>query len=277
MCTFSGNVVKVWNKLAMLIIFYLIFSCTNETITITDVQDENIDCWKIETPTATYFFDKIGAGFTSILDSEGNDWISWNAEKGWGGSNRGIPNMVHHSNGNYFHPGPEGNQSDCSLQYIEGVPTITCLSSNKAWECKWEFFETHATMTVTKSGGKYWFLYEGTPGGSYSHGDDWFMLSDGTQKSVGEDSFVDIPAPEWIVYGDHNVEDVLFLAHHQDDEIGDYQLGQDVMVIFGFGRFGDGEWWTEKGLENQGEKFSIGFLKTKDHQELNKKIIDLIK
>jgi len=256
---------------------FLLCQCAGvPKITVTDAVDEEIECWKIQTPTATYFFDKVGAGFTSILDTEGNDWISWNATKGWDGSNRGIPNMVHYSNGNYFHPGPEGNQSDCTMEEIDGVPTISCISSNDAWGCKWEFFETHATMTVTKVGGKYWFLYEGTPGGEYSH-EDWFMLSDGTKKSVGEDSFIDIPAPEWIVFGDPTAKNVLFLAHHQDDTAGDYQLGQNKMVIFGFGRFGDGEWWTEKGMDAVGEEFSIGFLPTKDHQELSVKINELIK
>ena len=32
----------------------------------------------------------------------------------------------------------------------------------------------------------------------------------------------DIPSPEWIVFGDHNLDRVLFLLHHEDDAKTDY-------------------------------------------------------
>ena len=40
-------------------------------VVISDAVDEGINCFKIETDTATYYYDKAGAGFTSILDRDG--------------------------------------------------------------------------------------------------------------------------------------------------------------------------------------------------------------
>src|SRR6478672_11164195 len=37
----------------------------------------DMDCFKVETPSATYIYGKKGAGFTSILDQGGRDWISY--------------------------------------------------------------------------------------------------------------------------------------------------------------------------------------------------------
>jgi hypothetical protein len=37
----------------------------------------DMDCFKVETPTATYLYGKKGAGFARILDKEGHDWVSY--------------------------------------------------------------------------------------------------------------------------------------------------------------------------------------------------------
>ena len=46
-------------------------------VVITDDLDEGIACFRIATDSATYFYDKAGAGFTSILDRDGIDWINF--------------------------------------------------------------------------------------------------------------------------------------------------------------------------------------------------------
>ena len=49
-------------------------------VVITDDIDEGLACFKIVTESATYFYDKAGAGFTSILDRDGIDWINFHPE-----------------------------------------------------------------------------------------------------------------------------------------------------------------------------------------------------
>lgn len=252
-------------------------ACTDvPDVVVTEVNHADIDCWKIETPTATYMFDKVGGGLAEIFDSEGNGWIQWNWGEGWSGINRGIPNMVWEENGqNYFHPGHTGeNASNCTYEEKDGIATITCVSANGAWETVWEFFETHAKMTVTKVNGNYWFLYEGLPGGVLDS-TDWYMLSDGTKARATVRSDTDIPFPEWIVWGDENATDVLFLTHSPDDDAGDFNTTTGVMTIFGFGRSGE-SYGFNKGLNRVGDEFCVGFLKTKDHGELSSAIEEIM-
>ena len=47
------------------------------SIIVSDMTIHNeIDCFKIETATATYVYGKRGAGFASIVDKDGRDWVS---------------------------------------------------------------------------------------------------------------------------------------------------------------------------------------------------------
>ena len=50
-----------------------------------------MDCFKVETPTATYLYGKRGAGFASILDKDGRDWVSYRPGGEARGEYRGLP------------------------------------------------------------------------------------------------------------------------------------------------------------------------------------------
>ena len=41
----------------------------------------DMDCFKVETPTATYVYGKRGAGFASIFDKDGRDWVSYRPDR----------------------------------------------------------------------------------------------------------------------------------------------------------------------------------------------------
>ena len=75
----------------------------------------------------------------------------------------------------------------------------------------------------------------------------------------------DIPAPEWIVFGDPRFKRVLFLLHHEDDAHPDrfYQMDKQ-MTVFGFGRVRG-----EKYLTSVPQRFSIGFVETTNHAEIS--------
>lgn len=269
---------KIRNKLLNLILVSLTVCTVTQakpSINVTETDDEGQASWKITTPTATYYYHKEGAGFSSILDPHGNDWIDYHP---WGGSeglHRGIPNMVFGDGGYYFHPGHSGEKGSAStLAKTDSGILITSVSGNGEWTVTWEILETHATMTVEKAGGAYWFLYEGTPGGGYDVDLDWYLLPDGSKKPVDQDTVGDLPDNEWIVFGEKGLETVFFLAHHEDDTISDTYMHWWNMTVFGFGR-GGREDFTPK-MTAEGRRFSIGFLENGSHRELASRIDRLI-
>jgi hypothetical protein len=128
-------------------------------------------------------------------------------------------------------------------------------------------------MTQMPSDYAYWVLYEGTPGGKYNDS-DWYVTSAIEEKTpLTTRHEGDIPAPEWIAFGDQVSDRVLFLAHHQDDDHPDtfYQMNKQ-MTVFGFGRKG-----LTKYLKTVPESFSIGFVKDTSYRRIERYINRLLK
>jgi hypothetical protein len=228
--------------------------------------------FKIETPGATYYLEKSGAGLAAMIDREGRDWIGFQPTPGSraGGEFRGFPNAVNKADGNYFHPKNEGTEPSTTQVESAGPErvTISAVSANERWACRYDFFATHCTFTMTKmsAGHNYWVLYEGTPGGSYDD-TDWWMTSAVTERRpMTFNHEGDIPAPEWIVFGDPKIKRVIFLLNHEDDAAPDrfYQMDKQ-MTVFGFGRLRG-----EKHLATVPRSFSIGFLETTEHAEIDR-------
>jgi hypothetical protein len=214
------------------------------TVTISETTDEGLACYKIETPTATYYYDKAGGGFTSLLDTNAVDWINYHPTGGQLGSYRGIPNS------GAFHPGDPGGISTTDDPLSTPLPKVTVDTTRNGWGCTWEFFPEYARMTLhTKPlpTDKYWFLYEGTPGGQVGSDDVWWR-SDGTSSTcwdVPDWTTTDISnnsgaafGSEWVFFSDGTLDRSLFLAHEDDEDIDDYWLMYDAngMTVFGFGR-----------------------------------------
>ena len=77
---------------------------TSLLVRVTDgVQHRGQESFKIETPNGTYYYHKQGAGFASMFDKDGNDWLGYRPGGGPAGEYRGIPNMGHPEG--YCHPG----------------------------------------------------------------------------------------------------------------------------------------------------------------------------
>ncbi len=226
-----------------------------------DVTDQGQACFKITTPTAAYYYHKEGMGFSSIVDKDGNDWISYQPGGGAGGEYRGIPNM-----GWQFHPGYTKGGSSWIISQSDAEVVIGSKSQDGAWECRWAFYATHAQMTLVKQSGSYWFLYEGTPGGgpNIEAASDWWMMSDGTKKTCDKNQDGDIPGPEWICFGDADLNRVLLLCHHEDDNHPDkyYQM-ENKMTVFGFGRNGMTTY-----MDYAPAHFSIALYEQTDHASI---------
>jgi hypothetical protein len=232
-------------------------------VTVADnVDHEGQPSFKISTPGATYYYHKRGAGFASMEDRDGNDWLSYNpgegpvSRSGSGGKYRGIPNVVHPEG--HFHPGGE----ECISRVLAAGPvraTVFSESGDGNWACRWDVFPNHARMTVLKADHPYWFLYEGTPGGRLDEDSDYCVRSDGTQTAANERWTGDLCAEgetaEWLYFGDEKMDRVLYLIHHSDDgEVDSYWPMNREMTVFGFGRNG-----LNKYLTQVPDQFTIGF------------------
>lgn len=244
-------------------------------VTLDKAEFKGLPHYKISTPTATYWLEKTGAGLSRMIDREGNDWLSFDPEpgSGAGGEYRGFPNAVHQQGGNYFHA--RNRATDFATTKIElagpnGV-TISAVSSNGVWACRYDFSPTHCLLTMMKmpADRKYWVLYEGTPGGTFEESDWWMTSAVATPQSMNKKHEGDIPAPEWIVFGDAKQNRSLFLYHMEDDEHPDrfYEM-EKKMTVFGFGRAG-----LTKFLDRTPQMFAIGFLETTNHTEISKLLV----
>jgi hypothetical protein len=237
-----------------------------------DASAGNVPCFKIETPAATYYLEKAGAGLSSMIDREGRDWIGFHPKpgSGAGGEYRGFPNAVHKQDGSFFHPKNRGTDPSRTRVVHRSADrvTIEAVSGNEAWRSRWDFYPAHCTFTMTRMPQRraYWILYEGTPGGSFDATDWWMTSAVKERQPVVKTHEGDIPSPEWIVFGDRAVKRVLYLFHHEDDDAVDrfYQM-KGQMTVFGFGRKG-----LEKYLTTVPQSFSIGFLEATEHPEIAK-------
>ena len=258
-----------------------LFAVTGEAAEGVNLIEEAVDesagsaaCYRIETAGVTWYLEKTGAGLSSLIDKYGNDWLGFHpqAGSGAGGEFRGFPNAVNKQAGSYFHPKNAGTDpSTTKVERVEpGRVTISAISSSGEWACRYDFHPTHCTFTMTRmpAGFKYWVLYEGTPGGQYDDV-DWWMTSAKAEKAplttVHEG---DIPAPEWIAFGDKRLARSLVLWHHEDDNHPDrfYQM-QSKMTVFGFGRQGG-----DKFLDTVPQSVSIGLVESTDHAEIGREV-----
>ena len=151
--------------------------------------------YQVTTGRAEYYYHMAGAGLASIIDTEGNDWVSYHAIPGSreSGEYRGIPNMVGDPNPeeSFFHP---GFTTSTSTLVGQGPLKVSIRSTSNhptnVWILLWEFYPTYVRMTMeavgTGNDGAYWFLYEGTPGGTLDPG-DLIIRSDGTTTNAADD------------------------------------------------------------------------------------------
>ncbi len=206
---------------------------------------EGEETYKISTPTAEYYYHITSAGFASLMDKDGNDWITFHPneepEKGEEGRYRGIPNVAPIN----YHPGrPEGKKP--SEIIAEGPLKISLLTESEdgQWKAKWDIYPDYATMTLLEKGdAPYWILYEGTPGGEFNVKDYW-VRSDGTREvmepyHMSKNQWTGhLPSPKWVYFGDQALERVLYYIHHEDYEYEDvfWHFGEGGMTVFGFGR-----------------------------------------
>ncbi len=224
---------------------------TDQVVLTDGVTDEGFASYKLATTIGTWFYHKQGGGFSSLVDTAGNDWIKYNAATGAAGEFRGIPNSVFQSSPeiSHFHPGKTTSASSIVKDGPIKTTFKSVVSEDGGWETKWEVYPRFARMTMVDKGTtNYWFLYEGTPGGT-ANASDSVMRANGSSAPLvtplSEAWSGDIGGAsgnEWVAFADSATPRSLFVANHQADSIDDsYRLmgtGADAnkMTVFGFGR-----------------------------------------
>lgn len=188
---------------------------------------EGQNSYRVTSPLATYYYHIQGAGFASMLDANGNDWIGYHPTGGSAGSYRGIPNM-----GEWAHPGYTNGTSSIIYQGPIHVRVYSQTLSG-GYKAYWDFFPGYVRMTLTDRSDNYWLLYEGTPNGQFDNSDYWKPATGGryTLSETYEGQF------QWAYFGDVNTRRALFLAHHEVDALPDgHRPMEGNMTVFGFGR-----------------------------------------
>lgn len=222
-------------------------------IKITEGTYEGADHFIITTPSATYYYDQAGGGFSRLIDRAGNDWISFRCEP-WdeypasaASAFRGLPNFVFGSeDSGAGHPGHER----CRSEQISDR-SIRTTSKSGRWQWEWTFHDDYAEVTMLKTDPDhpYWFLYEGTPGGSFDPANQFWGTNNGGPTTETPDYYNGtrvFDSWQWAYFGHQDAAQVLVLAQQQEDDLSDSYsyLGNteagirspDGMVVFGFGR-----------------------------------------
>jgi hypothetical protein len=145
---------------------------------------------------------------------------------------------------------------------------ITFTSGNGKWQGQWDFYPDRCDFTMSKvsAGYKYWVQYEGVPGGEMDATDFWFTSADSQRHLIEEQFIGDLPAPEWMAFGDQNSPRVLYILHHEDDDFPDDYVSRPYMTVLGFGRRE-----KEKYLHTA-QTFSIGFIESTNYSLINRTI-----
>ena len=189
--------------------------------------------WRIETETAVYVYHRYGGGFASLVDGEGNDWISYEPRGGSDGRYRGIPNIIHPEGG--FHPGAV----TCESRIDEGAGVIRSDSRDGLWSGQWRMTETRADFLLMKAGHPYWFLYEGTPAGCYDEESAVLMDSSGRIRPCSTAWEERLPEPRWVVFLEPRSPFGLVVADRSEraaEVVDSFWSMERNMTVFGFGR-----------------------------------------
>ena len=195
------------------------------SLTATGVTDSGLDAYRIATQSGTWYYDKVGAAFSSVVDAAGRDWVGYTSDAP--AKYTGIPNLTD----DWFHPG--GLQA--SSQIVSSGPlrvVIDGQSNDGQWAIRTELFPRYTRSTVTRKGANgYWFQYEGIPGGGLNHDSAFSLRSQGggpVSAPLGEHWENALNGEEWMGWGIPAQGRSFFLAHHSDDDSGESHTLMDL-------------------------------------------------
>lgn len=244
----------------------LLGAVASAAVTVEDgVRYEGQESFRIVTPSATYVYHKEGAALASLKDRDGVEWIGYRPDGRAAGEFRGIPNL-----GDFGHPGYSGEKGSVSRILERGPNRVSVVSeaSDGRWGWRWDFLPDYARFTMLKTDRPYWFLYEGTPGGTLDLKNGYMVLSSGVKRPFSEHWAEDLPEPEWLYFAAGRRS--FFLAKHEDDSALDQYWPMDGgMTVFGFGRKYR---CCERYLKEAPATFTIGLVESVDFKAVSSAI-----
>ena len=240
-----------------------------------------IDCYKVETPSATYIYGKRGAGFSSIIDKDGRDWVSYRPGGNARGEYRGLPKCGQPTK--FFHCGYGYGQYKTDNPFSSHVTVreaghvrIESETRDGKSACRWDFYPDHATLTLLRIDlPTFWFLYEGTPGGTLDAEKDFVIRSDGQKMTLDRAWSQVVP---WVCFGAAETPLGFVCVNHQGpepvevDSYVSWPFRRDEadgsfrdMTVFGFGRKGHEQLIQHiPDLKRLPARYSIGFVDRAD-------------
>ncbi len=152
---------------------------------------------------------------------------------------------------------------------------ISSETLDKKSACTWDFYPTHATMTLLRIDlPTFWFLYEGTPGGNFEPAKDFVIRPDGRKTTLAEPWSEVVPC---VCFGTGENPIGFVCINHQKPEKGEtdsyvawpFAKEKDGsfqdMTVFGFGRKGYKELIQHiPDLKHLPARYSIGFVEKAD-------------
>ena len=240
----------------------------------------DMDCFKIETPTATYIYGKRGAGFASIIDKDGCDWVSYRPGGNSRGEYRGLPKCGQPTK--FFHCGYGYGQYRTDNPFSSRVTVgevdharIESETCDGKSACRWDFYPDHASLTLLRIDlPTFWFLYEGTPGGKLDAERDFVIRPDG-QKTTLDQPWSQVSP--WVCFGAAESPVGFVCVNHQEaephesDSYVSWPFKKDPdgsfreMTVFGFGRKGHDKLVQHVAdLTRLPARYSIAFIERAD-------------
>jgi hypothetical protein len=197
--------------------------------------------YQVTTPTAIYFLHLGSGALVSLTNPSGTmQWIQYS----YGGQpDRGIPML-----GGCCSPPTNGDPplvpmvtAKDSAQSSSTHLHVSSSSTDGKWRLSWDFYLTHATVTVEQAGADYGFSYKGTPGGpSAALQTDLWLTGTPKLDAATYAGIKDLPYPEWARFAEPTSNgQSLFVLQHRDDCLSEsYQartLPTEKTAVFTFG------------------------------------------
>ena len=235
------------------------------------IFDEDQPAIAVNTPAGEWIYHYKGAGFSSLHDIDGKDWLNYRPGDGPRGEFRGIPNMGYPEG--YMHAGKE--MSDTIVEST-GPLRVSLYSESRdgKWAGRWEIFPHYAKMTVLRTNHPFWFLYEGTPGGTLEPEEDFWIKPNQTTGKLTEFWRDDEQPADWIAFADGTVERSILLLHEVNQSYDNsYWLMQEAMTVFGFGRRPG----LNRTLTETPRAFYVALMETRQHADLEALVRSLLR
>ncbi len=164
-------------------------------------------------------------------------------------------------------PSPPTTRVTTVLDEDSQTPThlrLTSTSEDDAWPWTWDFYVTHATLTLQRAPEPTGFGYRCVPAGALT-AEDLLMQPDGSSQGARNSFNADLAGPvEAVSLVDTTLGRSLFMIHHFDDELPErYQVRDNDSAhwLFGSGRITD-----------LPTRFSFGLIDTADAAALRQRI-----